>query len=171
MKRRALWIVALSLSLGTAKSQETLPPGNGQQLVLNVCVQCHDLRWIVSQHKSESGWRHTVNEMIWRGAPLMPGDIDVITKYLATMQPVRAESQKQSGDPSINALPPGAGRSLVIAACVQCHDLALTVSQHKTLAEWRRSVEQMAHLGARLNGREVETVAQFLAGAFGPEKR
>ena len=157
------WIVALSLSVGAAYSQETLPPGNGQQLVLNVCVQCHDLRWIVSQHKSESAWRRTVNEMIWRGAPLMPGDVDVITKYLATM--------KQSSDPSINALPPGAGRSLVIAACVQCHDLALTVSQHKTLDEWRQSVERMAHLGAHLNGREVETVAKYLAGAFGPEKR
>ena len=157
------WIIALSLSVGVAYSQETLPPGNGQQLVLNVCVQCHDLRWIVSQHKSESAWRRTVNEMIWRGAPLMPGDVDVITKYLATM--------KQSSDPSITALPPGAGRSLVIAACVQCHDLALTVSQHKTLDEWRQSVERMAHIGARLNGREVETIAKYLAGAFGPEKR
>jgi len=157
------WIIALSLSVSAAYGQETLPPGNGQQLVLNVCVQCHDLRWIVSQHKSESAWRRTVNEMIWRGAPLMPGDIDVLTKYLATM--------KQSSDPSINALPPGAGRSLVIAACVQCHDLALTVSQHKTLDEWRQSVERMAHIGARLNGREVETVAKYLAGAFGPEKR
>ena len=155
------WIIALSLSVGAAYSQETLPPGNGQQLVLNVCVQCHDLRWIVSQHKSESAWRRTVNEMIWRGAPLMPGDVDVITKYLATM--------KQSSDPSINALPPGAGRSLVIAACVQCHDLGLTVSQRKSHEEWRRSVERMVQLGARLNRNEIRVVTAYLAHAFGTD--
>jgi len=56
----------------------------------------------------------------------------------------------------------------VIAACVQCHDLGITVSQRKTREGWQRSVEQMARLGARLNGTEAHTVTAYLARAFGP---
>jgi mono/diheme cytochrome c family protein len=139
-----------------------LNPGPGKDLVLTACVQCHDLRWIESQQKSEAAWRRTVNEMIWRGAPLIPGEVDVITKYLSTpptLHPLSASGAR--------ALPPGAGRNLVIATCVQCHDLAITTSARKTLTEWRISVERMAHLGAKLNGREIEVAAQYLAKEFG----
>ena len=68
-------------------------------------------------------------------------------------------------------LPPGDGRNLVIATCVQCHGLETTTSQRKTLKEWHESVERMAHLGAKLNGREIETVTQYLAKAFGRQPR
>jgi len=50
---------------------------------------------------------------------------------------------------------------------VQCHGLATTLDEKKSEAEWRRSVEQMAALGARLNGREQETLARYLARALG----
>jgi len=166
--KRGMVVVALSLWMSTASGQEILPSGPGQQLVLNACVQCHDLRWIVSQTKSESAWRHTVNEMIWRGAPMMPGDIDIITKYLTTMQRSQSEAPKKANRPMTDSLPAGHGRALVRAACVQCHDLGLTVSAHKTLDQWRQSVERMVHLGARLNGGEIEEVSRYLAGAFKP---
>ena len=140
-----------------------LNPGPGKDLVLTACVQCHDLRWVESQHKTEAQWRRTVNEMIWRGAPLMPGDVDVITRYLSSGgQPPSAVRPQQ--EPK---LPPGAGRDLVTATCVQCHDLETTTSQRKTAKEWHDSVERMAHLGAKLNGREIEIVAQYLAKEFG----
>jgi len=139
-----------------------LNPGPGRDLVLTACVQCHDLRWVESQHKSEAAWRRTVNEMVWRGAPLMPGDVDVITRYLS--QPRAAEV---GGASAATTLPPGPGRDLVVATCVQCHDLATTTSQRKTLREWHESVERMAHLGAKLNGRDIEIVAQYLAKEFG----
>ena len=143
-----------------------LNPGPGKDLVLTACVQCHDLRWVESQHKSEAAWRRTVNEMVWRGAPLMPGDVDVITRYLSTpltLPPLPASGEKDG----VRGLPPGDGRDLVIATCVQCHGLETTTSQRKTLKEWHESVERMAHLGAKLNGREIETVTQYLAKEFG----
>lgn len=159
--------------------QENLPPGPGQTLILEACVQCHDLRAIVSQQKSESDWRRSVNEMIWRGAPLMPGEMDILTRYLSTtfgaQQPVRAAIQKLSPPPVAQKdkfakyLPPGPGRALVIEECARCHDLAITVVSRKTPEFWRRSVEQMARLGARLNGSEIQVVADYLARAFSPD--
>ena len=60
-----------------------LPAGRGRDLMLQGCVQCHDLRNSVSQRKTEAGWRRTVNEMIWRGAPLMADEAETVTRYLA----------------------------------------------------------------------------------------
>lgn len=60
-----------------------LPAGGGREIVLSACVQCHDLRNTVSQRKTEQGWRRTVDEMVWRGTPLVGDEADVVTRYLA----------------------------------------------------------------------------------------
>jgi mono/diheme cytochrome c family protein len=172
-------IAVLAWMAAPAFAQENLPPGQGRSLVLEACVQCHDLRAVVSQRKSEAAWRRTVDEMIWRGTPLMPGEADVVTKYLTStfgtdsggqvpVQPKAAVLDLENGRYA-KYLPPGRGRALVVGACVQCHDLALTVTQRKTRQAWHRSVEQMAHLGAPLNGSEIHVVAAYLARAFGPD--
>ena len=64
--------------------QDYLPEGEARSLIFQGCVQCHDLRNTVSQRKTAAGWRRTVNEMIWRGAPLLADEAKTITKYLAT---------------------------------------------------------------------------------------
>jgi len=179
-------IAVIALMTVAAAGQESLPPGPGQTLVLETCVQCHDVRAIVTQRKSESAWRRTVNEMIWRGAALMPGEADVLTKYLVTefgeqrgagfsrrsweAKALPAEAGATSPDRFAKYLPPGLGRALVVAACAQCHDLGVTVMQRKTADAWKRSVEQMARLGARLNGSELQIVTNYLSGAFGPDR-
>lgn len=161
------------------RADERLPPGAGYSLVLEACVQCHDFRPIVSQRKTLAAWKRSVNEMIWKGAPLMPGEAEAVSRYLAsafgTGQPARGASRaaravKDEGALELaRFLPPGPGRALVRGACVQCHDLMLSVSQRKTLSGWRRSVDRMARLGAKLNGGEMEVVAQYLARSFGPD--
>ena len=60
-----------------------LPDGQGRDLILQACVQCHDLRNTVSQRKTAVAWKRTVDEMIWRGAPLMTDEAEKVTKYLA----------------------------------------------------------------------------------------
>ena len=67
---------------GLPEGAQYLPAGRGRTLMLEGCVQCHDLRNSVSQRKTEAAWRRTVDEMIWRGAPLMADEAEVITKYL-----------------------------------------------------------------------------------------
>jgi mono/diheme cytochrome c family protein len=63
--------------------EDYLPAGEGRNLILQGCVQCHELRNTVSQRKTAAGWRRTVNEMIWRGAPLSAEESETIIKYLA----------------------------------------------------------------------------------------
>ena len=166
--KRVLLIVLIAVPLRA----QSLPPGPAVPLMLDTCVQCHDFQWIAAQRKSEAAWRRTVSEMIWRGAPLRPGEIDVVTKYLVEnfgddarggrLKPAATQAAATPPD-----LPAGAGRALVATNCVQCHDLAVTANARKTPAEWRQSVDAMVRLGAKLNGSESRTVARYLAQAFG----
>jgi hypothetical protein len=77
-----------------------LPVGEARDLIFEACVQCHDLRNTVSQRKTEAGWRRTIDEMIWRGAPLMTDEADTVTKYLAASfgpdKPIPQEFKKRS---------------------------------------------------------------------------
>ena len=68
---------------GLPEGAQYLPAGEGRRLILQGCVQCHDLRNTAGQRKREAAWRRTVNEMIWRGAPLMADEAETIIKYLA----------------------------------------------------------------------------------------
>ena len=167
--KRFLWIVLVAVPL---TGQENLPPGPAVPLMLKACVQCHDLHWIAAQRKGEAAWRRTVSEMIWRGAPLQPGESDVLAKYLASnfggeVPPSANSGRLKPAATPTTELPKGSGRDLVTAQCVQCHDLAVTMAQRKTLAEWRQSVDVMVRLGAKLNGSEIQTMARYLAKAFG----
>ena len=60
-----------------------LPEGEARDIIFQACVQCHDLRNTVSQRKTAAGWKRTVDEMIWRGAPLMAVEAEKLAKYLA----------------------------------------------------------------------------------------
>lgn len=66
----------------TILPENYLPDGEGRNLIFQTCVQCHDLRNTVSQRKTMAGWKRTVDEMIWRGAPLMTDEAEMVTKYL-----------------------------------------------------------------------------------------
>ena len=59
------------------------PQGPGRELMLAACVQCHDVQIIAVQRKTRDAWRRTVNEMIWRGAPLLADEVDTLARYLA----------------------------------------------------------------------------------------
>lgn len=63
---------------------QTLPPGNGQKLVLNSCnSSCHSLRVVVITRRNHDGWAKEVNDMIQRGATVFPEEIEPITAYLS----------------------------------------------------------------------------------------
>lgn len=66
----------------TILPENYLPEGEGRDIIFQACVQCHDLRNTVSQRKTAAGWKRTVDEMIWRGTPLMADEADTITRYL-----------------------------------------------------------------------------------------
>jgi mono/diheme cytochrome c family protein len=89
----ALWLAVLCLSFAAGQEQQDgvlpegaqyLPEGEGREIVLQACVQCHDLRNTVAQRKTAAGWRRTVDEMVWRGTPLVGDEAETVTRYLAS---------------------------------------------------------------------------------------
>ena len=68
------------------------------------------------------------------------------------------------------SLPDGEARTIILSACVQCHNLRNTVSQRKTADRWRRTVNEMIWRGTHLTADEAETIIKYLAVSFGPEK-
>lgn len=169
----AVGLTAAGPGSGPAFAEDPLPPGPGRTLLAEACAQCHQLRPIVTQRKAEAAWRRTVDEMVWRGAPLMPGEAAVLARYLAaSFGPTATVARgRAADDPGAPSLPPDPARALVLGACVGCHDLATTLMRRKTVDEWRRSVDLMIRLGARLEPADVDPVAQYLASFLGPASR
>jgi DNA uptake protein ComE-like DNA-binding protein len=83
--------VLLILSAALAQGQkakdevwaELLPPGEGREPVLNSCASCHNLKTVVLTRKSRGDWVKSVNDMIQRGAPVFPEEIEPMTAYLS----------------------------------------------------------------------------------------
>ncbi len=83
--------ILLSLSAVLAQGQkakdeawvELLPPGEGREPVLDACVSCHNLKVVVLARKSRADWVKSMNDMIQRGAPVFPEEIEPITAYLS----------------------------------------------------------------------------------------
>src|SRR5262245_54808034 len=180
-----VWVIT-TVARSSARGQKedaSLPGGAGRSLMLQACVQCHDFKCVVSQRKTADAWRRTINEMVWRGAPLLSDEAAVLTDYLAASfgpdsSPLRSSSNKTAAktpgpkpDDSQWAkyLPAGEGRSLVLQACARCHDLKTVVARRAPAASWRRSVNEMVTLGAPLTAGEITVVARYLAASFGPE--
>jgi mono/diheme cytochrome c family protein len=66
------------------------------------------------------------------------------------------------------ALPEGAGRDVVAAACSQCHGLnAITQLRQGELA-WRHQVYDMILRGAQVAPGELDVAVKYLATSFGP---
>jgi len=96
--------------------------------------------------------------------------VTVVTVFAAR---IPGQEQRENQDKPIipeNYLPGGAGRDVILQACVQCHDLRNTVSQRKTAAAWKRTVDEMIWRGAPLLSDEAETVTKYLASSFGTDK-
>lgn len=89
MSRKAsviLFAVACSCT-GIPAWSQGLPAGDGKQAVEGACVGCHDLDEITAARHSPDEWRKVVDRMVIIGAPLIPGQIAEVTKYLARSFP------------------------------------------------------------------------------------
>ena len=82
---------ALGLTAGIALAQ-SLPSGEGKDVVEKICAGCHDLDPITS---SEGGthddWDMVVKAMIAMGADIKPEQAALITNYLAENFPPKTK--------------------------------------------------------------------------------
>lgn len=65
-------------------------------------------------------------------------------------------------------LPEGDGKAIAMENCQACHRLTNLVKAHKSLDEWRDTVQLMIDRGADLPADQVDTLVHYLAKNFGP---
>jgi DNA uptake protein ComE-like DNA-binding protein len=89
---RQVYFLVISISLITPLAhaqrrdetwRELLPSGNGHGAVVASCTGCHSLKVIVNTRRSAAEWAVTVNDMIQRGAPVFPDEVEAMTSFLA----------------------------------------------------------------------------------------
>ncbi|HWE48706.1 MAG TPA: cytochrome c [Bryobacteraceae bacterium] len=65
---------------GTA--QETLPAGEGKDVVQRICTGCHGIETALDQARTEAQWKAVVDTMIGRGAEGTDAEFALVVKYL-----------------------------------------------------------------------------------------
>ena len=65
-------------------------------------------------------------------------------------------------------LPEGQGKTLVQAACTQCHGVDVIVGQPRSREDWTEVVSRMVGNGAQLSDEDYNQVIQYLSAYLGP---
>lgn len=161
---RALLLVAgVAATSGVVRAQSPADIEKGREVVGQSCIQCHTLRAIQSQRKSQEQWRDTVYSMITRGGMILPDEIEPVTAYLTrSFGPDSPQTASSARVPGTNA--PDPGRALVERSCIQCHDAQTTLGKKATSDEWNRIIARMVGLGAKLQKEEQQSLLQYLSG-------
>ena len=87
-------VFALAMLLGVAATPaladddfKDLPAGDGRDVMVRVCSQCHSPEIAAHQNLDAQGWKDLVNQMANNGANATDAEFDTITKYLTTTFP------------------------------------------------------------------------------------
>lgn len=154
-----------------------LPDGEGKDLVLGACVQCHALTEVTMQRKTPEKWQTTIRDMVSRGAQVKPDEIEIISSYLAQhfkpgadIAPASAKESGASATPNQTAstLPDGEGKNMILAKCTECHYLTAITYKRKSIEGWIATVRNMVKLGASVTPQEQELIVEYLSKNLGP---
>jgi mono/diheme cytochrome c family protein len=166
----AALFVAGALNASFAHAQESrasggnsLPDGEGRDIVAVACSQCHGLNAFTWLRQGAQAWRHQVYDMILRGTQISPSEMDTVVSYLAT-----------SFGPGVNvpqsgavALPDGPAKEIVEGSCGLCHGIDRAVGAKRTKREWEGTVARMVFLGAPLTDDQAKAASDYLSANFG----
>lgn len=83
LKLAAATIVACGSATLAAALAQSLPDGEGRDLVRTACQDCHDLSPITNASFSRAEWDQVVKSMADMGANIKREDIPIIVNYLA----------------------------------------------------------------------------------------
>ena len=72
-----------------ADDYKDLPEGQGRDVAVRVCSQCHSPEIAAHQNLDAQGWKDLVNQMANNGANATDAEFDTIAKYLAASFPAK----------------------------------------------------------------------------------
>jgi competence protein ComEA len=70
------------LILSLLSARQDLPDGEGKQIVINKCGQCHDLEYATSNRHTRGQWGGILTQMVDMGAFLTDEDRAALVEYL-----------------------------------------------------------------------------------------
>jgi cytochrome c5 len=176
-----------------------LPDGDGKPIATEFCQDCHRLTNLTRAHKELDDWKDTIHTMMERGARIPDEKVDTLAQYLfANFGPKAANANigaassataqassapAESGDsgsktasssasaakPALVELPEGEGKAIATENCQACHKLTNLTKAHKSLDDWKDTVQTMIDRGANVPSNKVDTLVQYLAKNFGPK--
>ena len=166
----------------SAAQKIDLPEGDGKAIATEFCQDCHMLKNLLSARKTQDEWKDTVQTMIDRGSRLPPDKVANLVQYLAKnfapgqAAPAPADHAGPVAVPSAGAaqpkpageLPDGDGKAIATEFCQDCHKLTNLLSAHKSLDDWKDTVQMMVDRGSRLPPDKVGALLQYLAKNFAP---
>lgn len=149
------------VSAATQGSDNAGLVAKGRELFGLACVQCHGASHTTIQRKPEAGWRKTVYTMISRGAPVLPGEVDVLVGYLTSVYgPASPPAALENPSASKATLP--AGSELIVSTCGTCHPAGVVFGSRKSENAWRATVKQMRSLGASITDAQEKEILAYL---------
>lgn len=173
------------------KPAVVLPDGDGKEIATEFCQDCHKLTNLTKAHKSADDWRDTLQTMMDRGARLPAEKVDALIPYLvknfgpktdAPQDAAPAAATPAAAAPSTDAapaaaappkavvvLPDGDAKAIATENCQACHKLTNLTKAHKSLDDWRDTVQLMIDRGANVPADKVDMLVQYLAKNFGPK--
>lgn len=66
--------------------------------------------------------------------------------------------------------PDGAAKEYVNKICLQCHQPAQLLSQHRTEDDWKKTIARMATKGVSAPSEQFDAIAVYMAKNFGKEE-
>jgi mono/diheme cytochrome c family protein len=159
-----------------------LPEGDGKAIATENCQACHKLTNLTKAHKSLDEWKDTVQTMMDRGANVPADKVDTLVQYLAKNFGPQSGAPAESANaapaapastapapPKPVELPDGEGKAIATENCQACHKLTNLTKAHKSLDEWKDTVQTMIDRGANVPADKLDTLVQYLAKNFGPK--
>lgn len=157
--------VAVSVA---AQAPETLPAGEGREVVRTKCLTCHDAELIVQQRLTRPGWVRELEKMERWGAVLTAGERATAADYLAQHFPQRGRASAAAAPaPAAPGTAPDAGQSVLERRCLGCHQSDLIEQQRLDRAAWGRELDKMVRWGAAVTDAERGDLLAYLAARFG----
>jgi virginiamycin B lyase len=93
VKGTIVFSIATAIALSATAFAQSLPAGEGKDMVEKICAGCHDLAPITeSLGGTKTDWEMVVQSMIQMGAEIKPEQVALISNYLAQNFPPK---QKQ----------------------------------------------------------------------------
>lgn len=150
----ALFVLLISPAFAQNDFQKDFPEGPAKQYIENICLQCHQPSQLLSQRKTESDWRATIQRMSQRisqkGIAVPADRYDAITAYMIKYFP-------KTEDPTKIDMNKATAEQIAGAA------LGLTLAEAKALVAYREKHGDYREWGDMLvvygvDGRKLEAV-------------